>query len=53
MTTAEPFKPDPNVPDDRPAAADPGQGAPPPAEGFGVPAEEPDVIEDEGGREDG
>jgi hypothetical protein len=35
MTTAEPFEPIKNVGEDRPAAADPGLGAPSPAEGFG------------------
>ena len=53
MTTAEPFNPDPDVGDDRPAAADPGPGAPPPAEGFGVHAEDSDVVEDEDDRDGG
>ncbi len=40
MTTA-PFEPDPRFREDSIAAADPGQGAPEPAEGFGVGGEEP------------
>lgn len=38
---------EPNLPggDDGIPAADPGAGAPPPAEGFGVGGEEPDVPE--------
>ena len=34
-------------PDDGIPAADPGQGAPEPAPGFGIGGEEPDVIADE------
>jgi hypothetical protein len=48
MTTAEPFKPIKHVGDDRPAAADPGPGAPPPAKGYGPLAEDPDVFLPEG-----
>lgn len=47
MTTA-PFEPDPEFGRPRIAAADPGVGAPEQAAGFGVEAEEPDVIPDEG-----
>jgi hypothetical protein len=43
MTTS-PFEPDPHTGEQRIAAADPGQGAPEPAEGFGPGANEPDVI---------
>ncbi|MFD0202286.1 MULTISPECIES: hypothetical protein [Saccharothrix] len=46
MTTA-PFEPNPEFGKPRIAAADPGQGAPEQAQGFGVEAEEPDVTEDE------
>ncbi|MEU4444433.1 hypothetical protein AB0K14_11670 [Actinosynnema sp. NPDC050801] len=46
MTTA-PFEPDPEFGRPRIAAADPGPGAPEQAPGYGVEAEEPDVIEDE------
>ncbi|GGP42991.1 hypothetical protein [Saccharothrix coeruleofusca] len=46
MTTA-PFEPDPRFREDRIAAADPGPGGPEPAEGFGVEAEEPDLVEDD------
>jgi hypothetical protein len=38
----EPMTPDAGVPADEIAAADPGAGAPPPAEGFGIGGEEPD-----------
>ena len=41
MTTA-PLEPDLPPPGDGIPAADPGAGAPPPAEGFGVEGEEPD-----------
>ncbi|WP_448638714.1 hypothetical protein [Geodermatophilus sp. URMC 63] len=42
MSTWEPMTPYRPHPDDEIAAADPGAGAPPPAEGFGVAGEEPD-----------
>jgi hypothetical protein len=45
--TYMPFMPEKNPRDDRIAAADPGQGAPPPAEGFGVHAEDSDVLDSE------
>ncbi|HEX3546874.1 MAG TPA: hypothetical protein VHU62_09895 [Mycobacterium sp.] len=48
MTTAEPFRPNRHARNDRPAAADPGQGAPPPAEGYGPTAGKPDVVVPEG-----
>lgn len=38
----EPMTPNANGPADEIPAADPGPGAPPPAEGFGVAGEEPD-----------
>ena len=43
MTTT-PFEPDPEFGKPRIAAADPGQGAPEQAPGFGVEGEEPDVT---------
>lgn len=43
MTTMEPFLPHPDD-HEQIAAADPGQGAPAPAPGFGVPGEEPDQV---------
>ena len=46
MSTWEPLTPDRHHPDDEIAAADPGAGAPPPAEGFGVAGEEPDRPEE-------
>jgi hypothetical protein len=39
-----PFEPDPHAGEERIAAADPGRGAPEPADGFGPDADEPDVI---------
>ena len=45
MSTWEPMTPHRHHPDDEIAAADPGAGAPPPAEGFGVAGEEPDQPE--------
>ena len=42
MSQAEPILPSLPDPDDGIPAADPGAGAPPPAEGFGVGGEEPD-----------
>ncbi|MBM7808369.1 hypothetical protein JOD57_004206 [Geodermatophilus bullaregiensis] len=46
MSTWEPMTPHGHRPDDEIAAADPGAGAPPPAEGFGVAGEEPDRPEE-------
>ncbi|MFI9006566.1 hypothetical protein ACIGNX_04930 [Actinosynnema sp. NPDC053489] len=48
MTTT-PFEPDPGFGEPRIAAADPGQGAPDPATGFGVEGEEPDGTDDKPG----
>jgi hypothetical protein len=45
MTTT-PFEPHPEFGKPRIAAADPGQGSPETAPGFGVEAEEPDETED-------
>lgn len=45
MSTAEPFMPHPDH-DETIAAADPGQGAPDTAPGFGVGGEDPDAAED-------
>ena len=45
MSMWEPMTPNRYRPDDEIAAADPGAGAPPPAEGFGVGGEEPDRPE--------
>ena len=45
MSTWEPMTPHGHRPDDEIAAADPGAGAPPPAEGFGVEGEDPDRAE--------
>jgi hypothetical protein len=42
MTTS-PFEPDPHLGEQRIAAADPGRGAPEPAEGFGPGADDPDI----------
>ena len=52
MTTAEPLLPHPGDDDERVAAADPGAGAPPPAGGTGVGAEEPGTTEESAGPED-
>ncbi len=49
MTTAQPFLPHPGDYDESIAAADPGAGAPPPAEGTGLRAEEPDRSDEVGG----
>ena len=46
MSMWEPLTPGRHHPDDEIAAADPGAGAPPPAEGFGVAGEEPDRPEE-------
>ena len=46
MSMAEPFLPVDPQPDGGIPAADPGAGAPPPAEGFGVGGEEPDRPEE-------
>ncbi|AEK46499.1 hypothetical protein RAM_40160 [Amycolatopsis mediterranei S699] len=53
MTTS-PFEPDPKLGEQDIAAADPGQGAPNTAEGFGAGETGPDVIipEDAGTEED-
>jgi hypothetical protein len=45
-----PMAPDLGQGDDGIPAADPGAGAPPPADGFGVGGEEPDRPEEGGGR---
>jgi len=45
MSTSSPFEPHLGLPDEGIPAADAGQGAPPPAEGFGVSGEEPDRPE--------
>ena len=52
MSMTQPMEP--NLPggDDGIPAADPGAGAPPPAEGFGVGGEEPDVPEQTTGAPD-
>jgi hypothetical protein len=56
MTTT-PFEPDPDLGKQEIPAADPGQGAPEPAPGFGAGAEEPDVVvpdeNDDPGNNDG
>jgi hypothetical protein len=49
MSMWEAMTPNSHRPDDEIAAADPGAGAPPPAEGFGVGGEEPDRPEQTGG----
>ncbi|WP_232797063.1 hypothetical protein [Blastococcus atacamensis] len=43
---SSPFEPHLGRPDEGIPAADPGAGAPPPAEGFGVGGEEPDRPEE-------
>lgn len=43
---SSPLEPHLGQPDEGIPAADPGAGAPPPAEGFGVGGEEPDHPED-------
>ena len=45
MSMSAPFDPVPPSTDDGIPAADAGNGAPPPAEGFGVGGEEPDAPE--------
>ncbi|NEK85588.1 hypothetical protein GCU60_07415 [Blastococcus saxobsidens] len=45
MSMSTPFEPHLGRPDEGIPAADPGAGAPPPAEGFGVGGEEPDRPE--------
>ncbi|MFE2752816.1 hypothetical protein ACFXGA_12550 [Actinosynnema sp. NPDC059335] len=50
MTTA-PFEPDPEFGKPRIAAADPGQGAPEQAPGYGVEAEEPGVVPEDDDRD--
>ncbi len=52
MTTT-PFEPHPEFGKPRIAAADPGQGAPEQAPGFGVETEAPDVVEDDEERREG
>ncbi|MDK3256531.1 hypothetical protein [Blastococcus capsensis] len=42
MSMSSPFEPHLGRPDDGIPAADPGPGAPPPAEGYGPAGEEPD-----------
>ena len=42
MSMSTPFEPNLGRPDDGIPAADPGAGAPEPAEGFGIEGEEPD-----------
>lgn len=49
MTTS-PFEPDPHLGEERIAAADPGQGAPNTADGFGPPGSDDSAGEDD--RED-
>ena len=46
MSMSTPFEPHLGRPDEGIPAADPGAGAPPPAEGFGVGGEEPDRPEE-------
>ena len=45
---SSPFEPHLGRPDEGIPAADPGAGAPPPAEGFGIGGEEPDRPEEAG-----
>ena len=45
MSMSTPFEPHLGRPDEGIPAADPGAGAPPPADGFGVGGEEPDRPE--------
>ncbi|VTR76158.1 hypothetical protein [Cellulomonas hominis] len=52
MSAAEPLLPHAGPTEDTVAAADPGPGAPPPAPGFGIGGEEPDVAEDATGDEE-
>jgi len=47
MSMWTPMEPNLGTPDEGIPAADPGAGAPPPAEGFGVGGEEPDRPEEE------
>ncbi|TFV48139.1 hypothetical protein [Blastococcus sp. TF02A-35] len=46
MSMSSPLEPNLGRPDDGIPAADPGAGAPPPAEGFGLGGEEPDRPEE-------
>lgn len=46
MSMTSPFEPHLGRPDEGIPAADPGAGAPPPADGFGVGGEEPDRPEE-------
>jgi hypothetical protein len=47
-----PMEPNLGREDDGIPAADPGAGAPPPADGFGIGGEEPDPPEEPGGAEE-
>ena len=47
MSMSMPMEPNLGKPDEGIPAADPGAGAPPPADGFGVGGEEPDRPEEE------
>ncbi len=49
---SSPFEPHLGRPDEGIPAADPGAGAPPPADGFGIGGEEPDRPEETGGADD-
>lgn len=46
MSMSMPLEPNLGTPDEGIPAADPGAGAPPPADGFGVGGEEPDRPEE-------
>lgn len=46
MSMSMPLEPNLSTPDEGIPAADPGAGAPPPAEGFGVGGEEPERPEE-------
>jgi hypothetical protein len=52
MSMSSPLEPDLSPLDDGIPAADAGHGAPAPAEGFGVTAEEPDHAEGDAGTPD-
>lgn len=53
MSMSMPLEPELGTPDEGIPAADPGAGAPPPAEGFGVGGEEPDRPEEAEGPDTG
>jgi hypothetical protein len=53
MSMWQPLQPNLGPDDDGIPAADPGAGAPPTAEGFGIGGEEPDRPEERAGAEDG